>query len=120
MSKAPVPCHSYSLRNFTDNKLSGDQLNEANHEVENRDLAKKRARYVARLDRFDVVNASCFSEDGKRIRRLQRNIWLITGILDHHIDTSLLNKIAEKYRLIDAVPSSYYLPELFQKKLENK
>lgn len=56
------------------------------------------------------------NRDLKSIREAQRRLWVLDGVLDHGLTPALLEKIVRKYRKIDAVPSHYYQPELFQAK----
>ena len=49
----------------------------------------------------------------KSKRRLERQMWVINGVLCHDFDGKLLQKIADKFAKIDMVPSSYFQPELY-------
>ena len=57
-----------------------------------------------------------FVEQGwqERAREAQRDIWLLTGLIDHRLDLALLNAVIAKYRRIDAVPKGYHYPEFFR------
>ena len=46
-------------------------------------------------------------------RELERQMWVINGVLCHELDHDLLLKISAKYTKINMVPSNYLQPELF-------
>ena len=45
--------------------------------------------------------------------RLQRELWVLDGVLTHDLDQELLEQISEKFKKIDCVPTGYFYPELY-------
>ena len=56
--------------------------------------------------KFDKANSA-------ELRQLERELWVLNGVCDEALDEQILQKIADKYVAIDAVPSGYLYPELF-------
>ena len=55
--------------------------------------------------------------------RLQRELWVLDGVLTHDLDQELLEQISEKFKKIDCVPAGYFYPELYAsspKQLHNR
>ena len=46
-------------------------------------------------------------------KRLQRELWVLDGVLVHDLDQELLEQISEKFKKIDCVPAGYFYPELY-------
>ena len=49
----------------------------------------------------------------KEIRSLERDVWLIEGVLKHDIRRELLELIYNKFERIDCVPAGYHYPEFY-------
>ena len=82
-----------------------------------RDLKRGLCEDRARLYREHVTLASARSgskKDSKRMGEIGRRLWVLNGMLEHDITWGMLTIIANKYEKIDAVPSHYFQPELFQ------
>ena len=45
--------------------------------------------------------------------QLQRELWVLDGVLTHDLDQELLEQISEKFKNIDCVPTGYFYPELY-------
>ena len=45
--------------------------------------------------------------------QLQRELWVLDGVLIHDLSQELLAQISEKYKKIDCVPTGYFYPELY-------
>ena len=48
------------------------------------------------------------------MREFERQIWFFGGALIHGFNIPLLEEIYEKYREIDAVPTHYHYPSLYE------
>ena len=53
-----------------------------------------------------------------QIRELEREIWVLEGILTYSLDRELLVKISKNFAKIDCVPSGYYYPELYAEPID--
>jgi hypothetical protein len=62
------------------------------------------------------MNELEFTDDVKQIRGLKRELWVVEGVLKFNLNKVVLDTIVSKFNHIDAVPSGYYYPELFQQK----
>ena len=48
-----------------------------------------------------------------RVKAVQRELWVLNGILEYGFKEEILNKISKKYERIGIVPSSYHQAELY-------
>ena len=48
-------------------------------------------------------------ERAKR-RSIEREIWTLTGIIDHGLSNDKLQLVLKQFKRIDAVPTDYYQP----------
>ena len=46
-------------------------------------------------------------------KHLQRELWVLDGMLTHDLDQELLEQICKKFSKIDCVPRGYFYPELY-------
>lgn len=60
------------------------------------------------------------SEIEKNIRINQRDIWVLEGALNHKLDLNMLKLVVNKFIKIDCVPTGYYYPEFYAKKIETE
>ena len=48
-----------------------------------------------------------------KIKKLERNLWVLEGMISLNLNQELLEKVSSNFQKIDSVPSGYYYPELF-------
>ena len=48
-----------------------------------------------------------------RVKAVQRELWVLNGILEYGFKEEILNKISKKYERIGIVPPSYHQAELY-------
>ena len=55
----------------------------------------------------------------RNIRINKRDIWVLEGALNHKLDLNMLKLVVNKFIKIDCVPTGYYYPEFYAKKIES-
>ena len=103
---------SFSTQNFIDNKINEENIGLMNYLKET--LEEERRHFSEQLDQ---LNESTNKNDQRKIRKLQREIWVIDGFLKHNLNHMLLTIVAANFKKIDSVPNGYYYPELFASEL---
>ena len=65
-----------------------------------------------------TVNLLERDESNPLIRKFERDLWVVNGVLSQGLDRALLEKVSKNFQRIDCVPSGYYYPELFARPIE--
>ena len=60
-----------------------------------------------------VLNENGLPLDDLTHRAIQRELWVLNGVLDHDFSITVLQKVAENFEKADAVPQGYFYPEIY-------
>ena len=60
-----------------------------------------------------VLDDNGLAFDDLTHRAMQREVWVLNGVLEHDFSITVLQKVAENFDKVDAVPQGYFYPEIY-------